>query len=730
VDGTSAYLDELASLHPSQISIYRPPADHLWDGKIQMVSEPIKHIFEDCVLWQIDADELWTVEQLEEGRKMFLEHPEKSAAMFWCENFTGESLVVSTRYCHSQNPEHEWLRAWSFQPGMKWEKHEPPVLCRRRMDGAWTDVAGGEIFSHAETESRGLVFQHFAYVTEAQLAFKEHYYGYAGALAGWRRLQEEHQFPTLLRDFFPWVKDHTQVDTVANRNLVPLAQRNALGEWVFTQHSTSRQSIAKVSPAVVVDGIFFQLNNTGIARLWLELLKQWVLSGMSQHVWLLDRDGTTPDVPGIRRHRMGRFDLEDPGADSFLLQEACNALGADVFISTYYSSPISTPCVAMIYDMIPERLNLPAGDWQWEQKKHHLLHSSHFVCISQSTAHDLQSMHPEISPLEVTVAYPAAPPEYRPAPAQEITALRRRLGLSKDYIILSGERIGIHVGTQGYKNAALAFRAWSLLPQEAREGLAILCTGGKAALEESLRLLAPEAEVHVVRLSEEDLAVAYSGAVALIYPSLYEGFGLPVIEAMACGCPVITCRRASLVEVAGDAALFVDPWDPFETASAITALRTESALRSRLAAAGFEQAARFDFAQTASSVASVLLEIASRPAHPDGGRLSKVWAALREMQSEQQQALRAQLAEQHREAAATHQHMVTIGRTVSGLQNALAEKKKSLQESRKALKAAQKALKETQKAKSKSDQKLKEMLETWRSPLKRLWHSFRSRDRS
>lgn len=727
VDGTSAYLDQIASLNPGQVSIYRPPGGRMWEGKIEMVSEPLKHIFEDGVLWEIDADELWTVEQLEEGRKMFLEHPEKSAAKFWCDYFVGEKLVISSRRCYGQNPAQEWLRAWSYQPGMKWETHAPPVLSRRNIDGTWTDVASGNIFSHAETESRGLVFQHFAYATGAQAAFKEHYYGYAGALEAWQRLQDTQQTPVLLRDYFPWVTDHTEVDLAASRNIIPLARRNAAGEWEFARHAQPSHARTTASPTLVVDGVFFQLNNTGISRLWMELLKEWVRSGIAPHVWLLDRDGTAPDIPGIRRHRIAPFDTQNPGPDSFLLQDICDALHADAFISTYYTSPIHTPSVAMLYDMIPERLNLPPGDWQWEQKKHYITHAKHVVCISRSTADDLRLLHPSVLAADVSVAHPAAPPEYKPASPAEVTAFRETYGIAKDYIILSGDRMGIVVGTQGYKNAALAFRAWSLLPPEERENLMILCTGGRPELEESLRLLAPGAEVRVFRFSEEELALAFSGAVALVYPSLYEGFGLPVIEAMACGCPVITCKRASLVEVAGDAAVFVDPWDPFGAASAIKALRRDPDLRAARVAAGFAQAAKFDFARMASSVASTLFEVASRPALADDGKLAAIWTGLRRMQAGESsmRLLKARLEEQQGATRTAREALMFMQKALVEAQDNLAENQKCLKERQNALKEAQKALKEAEKALKRSNQQLKEMQEKRRTPWKRLWNRLR-----
>ncbi len=612
-DGTTAYLDELAARYPQNISLYRPPAGRLWDGKIEMVSAPLGRIFDDGILWEIDADELWTRSQLITGRDMFLKSPEKTAAWFWCHYFVGEHLAIASRDCYAQNPRQEWLRAWRFQPGMRWQTHEPPVLARRLVDGTWKNVAEGSAFTHRETEALGLVFQHFAYATEAQVAFKERYYGYAGAVESWRRLQATMTFPTLLRESLSWVPDHTEVNTDAALGIIPLARRNpATSEWTFLTEAPPPPSAVKHAPTIVVDAVFFQFSNTGIARVWLETFHQWVQSGVAEHVWVLDRDGTAPVIEGIRRHRIARFEPTQAARDAAALQNACDLLKADVFISTYYTFPLSTPSVGMIYDMIPELMNLRGTDWQWIQKEYYILNTSRFACISQSTANDLRRFHPEIPESEVTVTFLAASPGYGTATPAQIQDFKARHGLDKDYILLTGERIGLHVGTQGYKNAALAFRGWSLLPAEQRQQISIVCAGGKAELEAELHWIAPDADVRIIRFSDADLALAYAGAITLIYPSLYEGFGLPVIEAMACGCPVITSRRASLPEVAGEAGIYVDPWSPEEVADAILRLHTDAAHRQDVVARGLTQAARFTFKAMAAKLAAFLNDTAGR----------------------------------------------------------------------------------------------------------------------
>ena len=222
VDGTTAYLDRIAGEFPEHITLYRKPKGRFWDGKLEMVNAPLVNLSEQCLLWQIDADELWTAHQIETMHAMFQSNPDKTAAYFFCHFFVGPQLVTVTRNTYGNHTGYEWLRIWRYSPGDFWRSHEPPRLVRSNSSGGVVDLGVANPFSHAETESRGLVFQHYAYATEEQVRFKESYYGYKNAVRQWQRMQNARCFPVKLKNYLSWVKDETQVATVQARGIHPL----------------------------------------------------------------------------------------------------------------------------------------------------------------------------------------------------------------------------------------------------------------------------------------------------------------------------------------------------------------------------------------------------------------------------------------------------------------------------------------------------------------------------
>lgn len=601
-DGTTEYLDELAQLYPDNITIYRKAPGMFWDGKREMVNAPLANIQTECLLWQIDVDELWTLAQLNTARELFINNPDKTAAFYWCWYFVGEKLVISTRNCYAQNPNQEWLRTWKFKPGYFWAAHEPPVLVKSSVDGTYQNLAAINPFLHQETEQANLVFQHFAYATKAQLLFKEQYYGYKDAVSHWQKLQSNTQFPVLLRDYFSWVGDETKIDIATSQRIIPIAQKVPNQDrWRFLQPAEVESQLTQLkitTPKILVDGVFFQLYNTGIARVWKSLLEEWSKTSFIENIVVLDRVNTAPKIPGVTYYQIPAYDYGNTDIDRQILQQVCDELNADLFISSYYTTPLTTPSIFMTYDMIPEVLGWNLNEPMWREKRRGIENASAYITISEHTAHDLIECFPDISPELVTVAHCGASSTFIPAELATIATFKAKYGITKPYFILVGSG-------GGYKNSLLFFQAFSQLSSSF--GFDIICTGNKNMLSPEFRAYTLGSVVHLLQLSDEELAIAYSGAVALVYPSKYEGFGMPIVEAFASGCPVITCPNASIPEVAGEAAIYVFDDDIDGMAEALCEVQKPQ-VRLALIAAGLEQVQQFSWAKMGDIVKSVLID--------------------------------------------------------------------------------------------------------------------------
>jgi hypothetical protein len=229
IDGTSAYLDELSARDRGRISLYRKPPGELWRGKREMVNAPLREISEACLLWQVDADELWTTDQIEAVRDLFEARPDATAAYYRCHYFVGPDRVITSRDTYGNHTGFEWLRTWRYAPGDHWAAHEPPRLVRAAPGGETVDVASINAIDHDTTEAAGAVFQHFAYATAEQARFKEVYYGYPNAVAQWRALQAASAFPLRLGDFLDWVRDDAAVDLASSVGVRPLLSPAVLG---------------------------------------------------------------------------------------------------------------------------------------------------------------------------------------------------------------------------------------------------------------------------------------------------------------------------------------------------------------------------------------------------------------------------------------------------------------------------------------------------------------------
>jgi glycosyltransferase involved in cell wall biosynthesis len=267
----------------------------------------------------------------------------------------------------------------------------------------------------------------------------------------------------------------------------------------------------------------------------------------------------------------------------------------DVFHPTYYDpyflAYLHKPFVLTIHDMIHEKF--PAyfnqNDKTGFNKKNLALKSSKIIAISASTKNDILALYPEIAAEKITVVYHGA--SMKPAPLD--------VNVEKEnYLLFTGNR-------DGYKNFSTFAQA--VAPLLLRYGLRLICTGRPFDSPE-LALLSELAiaDRTVCRFAaEEELADLYAKAVAFIFPSLYEGFGIPILEAFAAGCPAILSNTSSLPEVGGDAAAYFDPYNVEEMRKAIESVITSPSLQKELVVKGRTRLSNFSWEKCAKKTAAV-----------------------------------------------------------------------------------------------------------------------------
>ncbi|NHC16223.1 glycosyltransferase family 4 protein [Motilibacter deserti] len=270
----------------------------------------------------------------------------------------------------------------------------------------------------------------------------------------------------------------------------------------------------------------------------------------------------------------------------------------DAFLSTnsYLTAWFTwRPTAVTVHDLVPFRPDAPALKSAQRIEKATigiaLRRARRFLCVSQATRRDLVSRWPatasraRVIPLAADSRFSTASAAVREHP----------------YVLA--------VGTlEPRKNLPRLLDAWAALSDAERGAHELLLVGptGWEAEEIVNRAAGAPAVQLLGQVSDDELAALYAGSTLFAYPSLFEGFGLPVLEAMAAGAPVVTSSVSSLPEVAGDAAVLVDPLDTSALRDALASLLTDPARRSALSAAGRARAARFSWERTARETRDVL----------------------------------------------------------------------------------------------------------------------------
>jgi glycosyltransferase involved in cell wall biosynthesis len=271
----------------------------------------------------------------------------------------------------------------------------------------------------------------------------------------------------------------------------------------------------------------------------------------------------------------------------------------DVFHPTYYDPYFlryigSKPYVVTVYDMIHELYPqmFPSGDRTQRWKKASLQNAAKIIAISESTKNDVIGFY-GLDESKVRVIHLASS-------LQIGTAARIPPDLPERYLLFVGQR-------SGYKNFARFVAA--LVPVLKKNlGLSVVCAGGGGFTQAEIAMMHTEGVSDRFRqypVNDDLLAALYKNALLFAFPSLYEGFGIPVLEAFGCGCPVLAGNRSSLPEIGGDAAHYFDPLDQQSLRDALEQAVDDQNLREDLARKGLEQLKKFSWERAALETKAV-----------------------------------------------------------------------------------------------------------------------------
>ena len=317
------------------------------------------------------------------------------------------------------------------------------------------------------------------------------------------------------------------------------------------------------------------------------------------------REQAPTDIPGTRvyrawtppHHRLERWAL---GTELLPLR-------LDLLHSTDFIPPAwgARHFVITVHDLnflyYPQYLTVDARHYYNDQIAWAVDRADAILADSYATHHDLEKLL-HVAPERVTVAHLAADARFRPLPPEKVSTVLARYELQPGYLLF--------VGTwEPRKNLPGLLEALAQLHGRGEKRVLVIAGRPGWLYDEvfaRVQSLSLEPWVRFIeRVPGDDLVALYNGALLLTMPSFYEGFGLPALEAMQCGTPVVVADRASLPEVVGDAGLLINPDDPETLADACWRIASDVALRERLREAGRKQVKAFTWEETARKTLAV-----------------------------------------------------------------------------------------------------------------------------
>ncbi len=338
-----------------------------------------------------------------------------------------------------------------------------------------------------------------------------------------------------------------------------------------------------------------------------------------QFIFLFDR---TVDAGAFRAPNIEVYSIAPPARHPLLwyfwfemaLPAALKRYKADLFFSPdgFCSLRSNIPTLMVVHDLAfehyPDFVPALVSRYYRHFSPRYAKRAERIVAVSQASSADLQFSY-HIPAEKISVVYNGANERYSPLSPDEKVRARQRFGEGHDYFIYVGS---VHPR----KNLVRLLQAFDQFAHSVADQRLLIA--GRMAwqsgpVQQLLKGLVHRPRIQFAgHLEPEELQLALGGATALLYPSLFEGFGIPILEAFRAAVPVMTSNRSSMPEVAGNAALLVNPEDIEEMAGAMLRLSREENLRQKLIADGLEQALRFSWDQCASQTWQALEKVLQR----------------------------------------------------------------------------------------------------------------------
>jgi glycosyltransferase involved in cell wall biosynthesis len=288
-----------------------------------------------------------------------------------------------------------------------------------------------------------------------------------------------------------------------------------------------------------------------------------------------------------------------------------NRESLDLFHAPHYTLPVSLNAkrIVTIHDIIhlrfPEYFSLLQRTYAYQMIRHACHAADAVIATSEYTRQDLVRLFPECEP-KTRLVYQGVARSYTVNEDQTpVEEFLQRNGLTQGYILYTGS-------LKPHKNVPVLMKAFAAIRESTRMQLVLV--GEEISGKPSLTALAGQLGIEgrlrsLGRIPDNELLMAYQGAQVVVLPSLYEGFGLTVLEAMACGIPVVASRAASIPEVVGDAGVLFDPFSVEELRAALERVLHNEDLRGTLRAKGLQNVERFSLQQWAENTLNVYRQI-------------------------------------------------------------------------------------------------------------------------